>query len=56
MRDHLPHKAQNRIQDPAKLRCLLSLMDGETWLEIDAEVQGRYLRGIKAIRRGLDLF
>ena len=23
-------KAQNKIQDPAKLRCLISLMDGET--------------------------
>ena len=25
-------KAQNKIQDPAKLKRLISLMDGETWL------------------------
>jgi type I restriction enzyme M protein len=42
-------KAQNKIQDPAKLRCLISLMDGETWLEIDAEVKGDIYEGSKRL-------
>lgn len=39
-------KAQNKIQDPAKLRRLISLMDGETWLEIDADVKGDIYEGL----------
>lgn len=38
-------KAQNKIQDPAKLKRLISLMDGETWLEIDADVKGDIYKG-----------
>ncbi len=33
-------KAQNKVQDPAKLKRLVSMMDEETWLEIDADVKG----------------
>ena len=39
-------KAQNKIQDPAKLKRLISLMDGETWLEIDADVKGDIYEGL----------
>jgi type I restriction enzyme M protein len=42
-------KAQNKVQDPAKLRRLISLMDGETWLEIDAEVKGDIYEGLKRL-------
>jgi hypothetical protein len=40
---------QNKVQDPAKLRRLISLMDGETWLEIDADVKGDFYEGLKRI-------
>jgi len=39
-------KAQNKIQDPAKLKRLISLMEGETWLEIDADVKGDIYEGL----------
>jgi type I restriction enzyme M protein len=39
-------KAQNKIQDPAKLKRLISLMNGETWLEIDADVKGDIYEGL----------
>jgi type I restriction enzyme M protein len=39
-------KAQNKIQDPAKLKRLISLMEGETWLEIDADVKGEIYEGL----------
>src|SRR5215216_3115742 len=39
-------KAQNKIQDPAKLKRLISLMDSETWLEIDADVKGEIYEGL----------
>jgi type I restriction enzyme M protein len=39
-------KAQNKIQDPAKLKRLISLMDSETWLEIDADVKGDIYEGL----------
>ena len=32
-------KAQNRIQDPAKLRRLISLIDGETWSGLGIDVK-----------------
>ena len=39
-------KAQNKIQDPAKLRRLIvDLIDGETWTGLDADVKGDDLRG-----------
>ena len=33
-------KAQLKIQDPAKLRRLVDLVDGETWVQLDADVKG----------------
>src|SRR5438309_11763876 len=34
-------KAQNEIQDPAKLRRLVGLIDGETWLGLGVDKSGR---------------
>jgi type I restriction enzyme M protein len=40
-------KAQNRIQDPAKLRRLVvDLIDRETWLALDADVKGDAYEGL----------
>src|SRR5665811_286600 len=40
-------KAQNRIQDPAKLKRLIAdLIDGETWLGVDADVKGDAYEGL----------
>ncbi len=39
-------KAQNKVQDPAKLKRLISLMSEETWLEIDADVKGDIYEGL----------
>lgn len=39
-------KAQNRIQDPAKLRRLILLIDEETWLGLDADVKGDIYEGL----------
>jgi type I restriction enzyme M protein len=36
-------KAQNEIQDPAKLRRLVGLIDGETWLGLGVDVKGSIL-------------
>jgi type I restriction enzyme M protein len=33
-------KAQNEIQDPAKLRRLVGLIDSETWLGLPVDVKG----------------
>jgi type I restriction enzyme M protein len=33
-------KAQNEIQDPAKLRRLVGLIDDETWLGLGVDVKG----------------
>ncbi len=33
-------KSQNRIQDPAKLRRLIELINGETWMGMDIDVKG----------------
>lgn len=33
-------KAQNKIQDPAKLERLVELIDGETWIGLDIDVKG----------------
>ncbi len=41
-------KAQNRIQDPAKLKRLISLIDGEDWLALDADVKGDIYEGLLA--------
>ena len=39
-------KAQNRIQDPAKLRRLLELINGETWIGLDMDVKGAIYEGL----------
>ncbi len=40
-------KAQNKIQDPAKLRRLIAdLIDRETWLVLDADVKGDAYEGL----------
>jgi type I restriction enzyme M protein len=40
-------KAQNRIQDPAKLRRLVAdLIDRESWLTLDADVKGDAYEGL----------
>ncbi len=39
-------KAQNRIQDPAKLRRLIALIDGETWSGLDIDVKGEIYEGL----------
>ncbi len=39
-------KSQNRIQDPAKLRRLLELINGETWMGLDIDVKGEIYEGL----------
>ncbi|MFC2016023.1 N-6 DNA methylase [Chloroflexota bacterium] len=39
-------KAQNKIQDPAKLRRLLELIDGETWIGLEMDVKGEIYEGL----------
>jgi type I restriction enzyme M protein len=39
-------KAQNKIQDPAKLRRLVELINGETWSGMDADVKGDIYEGL----------
>ena len=40
-------KAQNKIQDPAKLkRLVVDLIDGETWMGVDADVKGDAYEGL----------
>jgi len=39
-------KSQNRIQDPAKLKRLISYIDEETWTGIDADVKGDIYEGL----------
>jgi len=39
-------KSQNRIQDPAKLRRLLELINAETWVGIDIDVKGAIYEGL----------
>ncbi len=39
-------KAQSKIQDPAKLRRLIDLIDGETWLGMDMDVKGTIYEGL----------
>jgi type I restriction enzyme M protein len=42
-------KAQNKIQDPAKLKRLLSdLIDKEQWMTLDADVKGDAYEGLLA--------
>jgi type I restriction enzyme M protein len=39
-------KAQNEIQDPAKLRRLVGLIDGEEWLGLGVDVKGAIYEGL----------
>lgn len=39
-------KAQNRVQDPAKLNRLVSLIDEETWIGLDVDVKGEIYEGL----------
>lgn len=39
-------KAQNKIQDPAKLSRLVSMIDGEVWLALDVDVKGSIYEGL----------
>jgi type I restriction enzyme M protein len=39
-------KAQNKIQDPAKLRRLIDLIDGETWTGLGIDTKGEIYEGL----------
>lgn len=39
-------KAQNKLTDPAKLKRVVSLIDGETWIGIDVDVKGTIYEGL----------
>jgi len=39
-------KSQNKIQDPAKLKRLIMLINGETWLGLDIDVKGEIYEGL----------
>lgn len=39
-------KAQNKIDEPAKLKRLFSLIDGETWIGLDIDVKGAIYEGL----------
>jgi len=39
-------KAQNKIQDPAKLRRLIELIEGETWIGLEMDVKGEIYEGL----------
>ncbi len=39
-------KAQNKVQDPAKLKRLAELIDGETWIGLDIDVKGEIYEGL----------
>ena len=39
-------KSQNKIQDPAKLKRLVELINGETWLGLDVDIKGEIYEGL----------
>ncbi len=39
-------KSQNRIQDPAKLRRLIEMINAETWIGMDVDVKGEIYEGL----------
>ncbi len=39
-------KSQNKIQDPAKLRRLIELINGETWVGLDIDIKGDIYEGL----------
>ncbi len=39
-------KSQNRIQDPSKLKRLVELINGETWMGLDVDIKGEIYEGL----------
>ena len=39
-------KAQNKIQDPAKLARLVQMIDGENWISLEADTKGELYEGL----------
>ena len=39
-------KSQSKIQDPAKLRRLIELINGETWVGLDVDIKGAIYEGL----------
>ena len=39
-------KAENRIRDPAKLKRLITLIDGEVWMGLPIDVKGEIYEGL----------
>jgi len=39
-------KSQNRIQDPAKLKRLIHLIDDETWIGMEIDIKGKIYEGL----------
>lgn len=39
-------KAQNKIQDPAKLKRIIELINGEVWIGLDIDVKGEIYEGL----------
>lgn len=39
-------KSQNKVQDPAKLKRLVEMIDGETWVGLDIDVKGDIYEGL----------
>jgi type I restriction enzyme M protein len=39
-------KSQNKIQDPAKLKRLVELINSETWIGLDIDVKGEIYEGL----------
>ncbi len=39
-------KAQNKIQDPAKLKRLIMLINDETWVGLDIDIKGEIYEGL----------
>ena len=43
---HIFLKAQNKIQDPAKLSRLIQMIDAESWTEMDTDVKSEIYEGL----------
>lgn len=39
-------KAQNKIQDPAKLKKLIDLIDEENWISLETDIKGDIYEGL----------
>ncbi len=40
-------KSQNKIQDPAKLKHLIELINAETWIGLDIDAKGEIYEDLK---------